>query len=131
MPTFLLTHWVRDRQRGRRLSLERAVQLQTSETAAIYGFDDRGTIEVGKRADLNIIDFDRLDPGLPEMHYDLPTGAKRFLQKPTGYVATIVAGQIVWDNGRDTGARPGRLIRAGRAGQAGACPPMTSTACVS
>lgn len=112
-PTFMLTHWVRDRKRGERISLERAVQLQTSATASIYGFNDRGTIEVGKRADLNIIDFDKLAVGQPKIHFDLPTNAKRFLQKPEGYVATIVAGQIVRENGRDTGARPGRLIRGG------------------
>lgn len=112
-PTFMLTHWVRDRKRGGRLSLERAVELQTGITASIYGFDDRGVIAVGKRADLNLIDFDNLSIGYPEMHYDLPTGAKRYLQKPEGYVATIVAGQIIRQDGKDTGARPGRLIRAG------------------
>jgi N-acyl-D-aspartate/D-glutamate deacylase len=94
------------------MSLERAVQLQTSATAAVYGFDDRGSIEVGKRADLNIIDLEKLYIGRPEIHFDLPTNAKRFLQKPEGYVATFVAGQIIRENGEDTGARPGRLIRA-------------------
>lgn len=112
-PTFMLTHWVRDRKRGGRLSLERAVELQTGITASIYGLDDRGVIAVGKRADLNLIDFDNLSIGYPEMHYDLPTGAKRYLQKPEGYVATIVAGQVIRQDGKDTGARPGRLIRAG------------------
>jgi len=111
-PTFMLTHWVRDRKRGKRMSLERAVQLQTSVTADVYGFKDRGSIEVGKRADLNIIDLEKLYIGRPEIHYDLPTNAKRFLQKPEGYVATFVAGQIIRENGEDTGARPGRLIRA-------------------
>jgi N-acyl-D-aspartate/D-glutamate deacylase len=110
-PTFMLTHWARDRTRGDRITLERAVQLQTSATASIYGFTDRGTIEVGKRADLNIIDFDKLSVGQPKMHFDLPTNAKRYLQAPQGYVATIVAGTIIREHDRDTGARPGRLIR--------------------
>jgi len=112
--TTMLTHWVRDRSRGERLPLEWVVRKMTSETASLYGLDDRGLIKEGKKADLNVIDFDRLRLDRPEMVYDLPGGARRLLQRAAGYVATIVSGEVVMRNGRDTGARPGRLVRGAR-----------------
>ncbi|MCU1453304.1 MAG: putative D-aminoacylase [Acidimicrobiales bacterium] len=111
MPTYLLTHWVRDRTRGERLPLELAVQLQTGRTAATYGFTDRGTIEPGKRADLNLIDLDGLTLRPPEMVHDLPAGGRRLVQRADGYEATIVAGEVTFERGEPTGARPGRLVR--------------------
>jgi N-acyl-D-aspartate/D-glutamate deacylase len=112
-PTYLLTHWVRDRARGPRLGLERAVHLQTGRTAATYGLGDRGTIEPGKRADLNLIDLDGLRLRAPEMTHDLPAGGRRLVQRADGYKATVVAGEVTFTDGEPTGARPGRLVRAG------------------
>jgi N-acyl-D-amino-acid deacylase len=111
MPTYLLTHWARDRERGPRLDLEQVVRLQTARTAAVYGFDDRGTIEPGKRADLNVIDFDGLALCAPEMVFDLPAAGRRLVQRADGYRATVVAGQVTYEDGQATGARPGRLVR--------------------
>jgi N-acyl-D-aspartate/D-glutamate deacylase len=113
-PTYLLTHWARDRSRGEQLPLEFVVKKQTADTAALYGLGDRGTITVGKRADLNAIDLDNLTLHRPRMVHDLPAGGGRMLQDASGYTATIVAGQVTRRNGRDTGARPGRLIRGAR-----------------
>jgi N-acyl-D-aspartate/D-glutamate deacylase len=113
MPTSMLTHWTRDRTAGARLTLPQAVRMQTSATAAAFGLTDRGTITSGARADLNVIDYDRLRLARPEMVYDLPGGARRLLQKAVGYVATVVSGQVVARDGVDTGARPGRLVRRG------------------
>jgi N-acyl-D-aspartate/D-glutamate deacylase len=112
MPTSILTHWTRDRP-GPRLSLPEAVRLQTSSTAAAFGLKDCGTIALGARADLNVIDYDRLTLARPEMVYDLPGSARRLMQRATGYLATLVGGQVVARDGEDTGARPGRLLRAG------------------
>jgi N-acyl-D-amino-acid deacylase len=112
-PTYLLTHWVRDRDRGPRLPLERAVQMQTAQTAAAYGLTDRGTIEVGKRADLNLIDLEHLAVGAPEMIFDLPAGGRRIVQRPEGYKMTVQHGEVTFEDGVATGARPGRLVRAG------------------
>jgi N-acyl-D-aspartate/D-glutamate deacylase len=112
-PTLMLTHWVRDRTRGPRLGLEYAVRRQTSDLARFYGFPDRGRIAPGLKADLNLIDFDRLKLNLPFMASDLPTGADRLMQTAEGYVATLVAGEIVQREGAETGARPGRLVRSG------------------
>jgi len=114
MPTFLLTHWARDRTRGERIALEEAVRLQTSSTAALYGFRDRGVVAPGKKADLNIVDFDALQLHAPEMVFDLPAGGRRLVQRADGYVATLVAGEVTYEDGEATGARPGRLVRAGR-----------------
>ncbi len=111
MPTYLLTHWARDRARGDRLPLETVVHKQTAGTARAVGLNDRGTIEVGKRADLNVVDFDRLRLGPPRSVADLPAGGRRILQDATGYVATIVNGVVVRRDDADTGARPGRLVR--------------------
>ena len=111
MITYLLTHWVRDRTRGERLSLEDAVHLQTGRTAATYGFGDRGEIVVGKRADLNVIDLDGLRLHEPEMVHDLPADGRRLVQRVDGYRATICAGEVTFRDGVPTGARPGRLVR--------------------
>lgn len=112
MPSYLLTHWVRDRHRGERISLEHAVHLQTQRTASVYGFTDRGSIEVGKRADINVIDLDALRLHEPHMVYDLPAQGRRLVQKVDGYKATFVAGVQTFADGVPTGARPGRLVRA-------------------
>ena len=113
-PTYLLTHWTRDRTNGPKLDLAEAVKLQTHDTAMLYGLSDRGTIEVGKKADLNVIDYDGLRLSAPEMVYDLPAGAPRLLQRADGYRATIVSGQVTWRDGVATGARPGVLVRGRR-----------------
>jgi len=112
MPTFLLTHWVRDRSRGDRLPVELAVHLQTGRTAAAYGFSDRGTIEAGKRADLNLVDLDGLRLHAPEMVFDLPAGGRRLVQGVEGYRATLVAGEVTMEDGKPTGSRPGGLVRS-------------------
>jgi N-acyl-D-amino-acid deacylase len=111
--TYMLTHWVRDR-RGPRLSLEQAVRKQCGDNARLYGLLDRGTLEPGKRADVNVIEFDRLALGQPYLAADLPAGGSRFLQRATGYRATLVAGEVTREHDEDTGARPGRLLRGRR-----------------
>jgi N-acyl-D-aspartate/D-glutamate deacylase len=110
MPSFMLTHWVRDRPAGR-LPLEQVVQKMTSVPASVYGLGDRGVIAPGKKADLNVIDLAGLQLHLPEMRYDLPAGGKRLVQTADGYDATVVAGAVIRRNGVDTGARPGKLVR--------------------
>lgn len=114
IPTFMLTHWVRDRSVGERFPLEYIVKKQTWDTARLYGFHDRGRVKPGLKADLNVIDFARLGFDSPRMIRDLPAGGPRLMQKGRGYVATLVSGEIIQTNGEDTGARPGRLVRSGR-----------------
>jgi N-acyl-D-aspartate/D-glutamate deacylase len=114
IPTFMLTHWARDRVRGDTLPLEYLVKKQTSDTAALYGLGDRGVLAPGKKADVNVIDFDRLTLRMPRLARDLPAGGGRLLQEADGYVATLVSGEITRRHGVDTGARPGRLIRGTR-----------------
>ena len=114
IPTFMLTHWTRDRSRGDRLPLELVVQKQSRDTAWLYGLRDRGVVAPGFRADLNLIDYDRLRLHRPELVHDLPGGARRLVQRADGYVATFVAGEQTWSEGEDTGARPGRLVRGAR-----------------
>ncbi|HPG29132.1 MAG TPA: amidohydrolase family protein, partial [Myxococcota bacterium] len=111
MPTYQLSHWVKGRARGPKLSLERAVQMQTHDTAALYGLTDRGTLEVGKRGDVNVIDMENLSLLPPRLVQDLPASGSRLLQGAVGYAATIVGGVVVRKDDRDTGARPGRLVR--------------------
>lgn len=114
LPTYGLTHWARDRSRGPQLSLESVVQMQTQRTAQLYGLGDRGTVEVGKRADLNVIDHAALTLRSPRLAHDLPGGGRRLLQEASGYTATVVAGAVTRRHGVDTGARPGRLVRGQR-----------------
>jgi N-acyl-D-aspartate/D-glutamate deacylase len=112
--TYMLTHWVRDRTRGERLPVELVVRKMTSDTATLYGLGDRGTLQPGMKGDVNVIDLDRLQLHRPEMVYDLPGGARRLLQRATGYTATIVSGEVVMRDGEPTGALPGRLLRGAR-----------------
>ncbi|MFZ2006175.1 MAG: amidohydrolase family protein [Stellaceae bacterium] len=114
MPSFMLTHWGRDRSRGPGLPLPLLVKMQTSETADFFGFTDRGRLKSGLRADVNVIDFDGLRLHQPEVVHDLPAGGRRLVQRVDGYRATLVAGTSVFENGDETGSRPGRLVRAGR-----------------
>ena len=113
--TFMLTNWVRDNAAGDRyhLPLEFVVKKQTRDTARLFGMRDRGPLEVGMKADLNVIDLDALAMERPEMVYDLPAGMPRLLQGARGYVATVVAGEVVQEAGRETGARPGKVVRGG------------------
>jgi len=113
-PTSNLTHWTRDRTRGPRISLERMIKAQTQDTARTVGLLDRGIIAPGYRADLNLIDFDRLRLHAPEVAYDLPTGGRRLIQKADGYISTLVAGQATYKNGAATEALPGRLVRGAK-----------------
>jgi N-acyl-D-aspartate/D-glutamate deacylase len=110
-PTFHLTHWGRDRSKGERLPIELLVRKLSAGNAALYGFSDRGVVAAGKRADLNVIDLDRLRIRPPELRYDLPAGASRILQGAEGYLATLVNGTVTRDQDADTGERPGRLAR--------------------
>jgi N-acyl-D-aspartate/D-glutamate deacylase len=109
MPTFLLTHWARDRKHG--IPLERVVQMQAHDTARFIGLTDRGTIEVGMRADLNVVDLSRLALLRPVMQRDLPAGGRRLIQHADGYVATLVAGVVIAEHGQLTGTGPGQLVR--------------------
>jgi N-acyl-D-aspartate/D-glutamate deacylase len=112
-PTFMLTHWARDRKRGR-FSLEHVVKMLTHDTSRYIGLTDRGTIAVGQRADLNVIDHAKLRLRRPELVADLPAGGKRLLQRAEGYRATLVAGKPIVLDGVLTGERPGRVARIGR-----------------
>jgi len=117
-PTYMLTHWARDRSRGAKLPLEEVVRMQTRETAELYGLNDRGIIAPGMKADLNIIDFEKLRILAPEMVFDLPADGRRMIQKAEGYRATIVSGVITFENGESTGEMPGHLIRGPQAAPA-------------
>jgi N-acyl-D-aspartate/D-glutamate deacylase len=110
-PTSNLTLWTRDRTRGPKLPIEQMVHLQTQRTAAALGLFDRGVIASGYRADLNVIDYDRLALDAPQVVYDLPAGGRRLIQRARGYEATLVAGEITYRAGEPTGALPGRLVR--------------------
>lgn len=111
MPTYMLTHWARDRRRGPTLPLELMVQRQTRDTARIYGMEDRGLLQPGYLADINIIDFDRLRIPPPYVAFDLPAGGRRLVQTAEGYRATLKAGETIMEDGERTGALPGRLVR--------------------
>jgi N-acyl-D-aspartate/D-glutamate deacylase len=110
-PTYLLTHWTRDRSRGEKLSIPFVISVQSRKTALSFGLADRGLIAPGYKADVNVIDYDRLHLHPPKVHYDLPVGGRRLLQQVDGYDATIVSGVVTQRGGAATGARPGRLIR--------------------
>ena len=114
-PTFLLTHWVKSRERGEKLSIEAAVHMQTQRTANCFGLDDRGRLAPGQKADVNIIDLDALAIGLPYFAADLPAGGRRLLQDAQGYSYTVASGEITYQDGKSTGARPGRVIRGRQA----------------
>jgi N-acyl-D-aspartate/D-glutamate deacylase len=109
--TYSLLHWGRDRTRGEKFPIEFLVHKHTKNNAELYGLEDRGSLEVGRRADLNLIDFDHLGLGGLEVKNDLPAGGSRILQGATGYVGTWVNGVRTRQNDMDTGARPGRLVR--------------------
>ncbi|MGA1074034.1 MAG: N-acyl-D-amino-acid deacylase family protein [Ilumatobacteraceae bacterium] len=113
-PTFMLTHWTRDRTRGPRLPLEYVVHLQTRQTAELYGLGDRGLLAPGLRADVNVIDYERLRFGKARMAWDLPGGAPRLVQKANGYRHTFCAGVETVTDDEFTGALPGRLVRGPR-----------------
>ena len=110
-PTFMLTHWSRDRSRGPTLPLEFVVKKQTYDTANLYGLHDRGVLKPGYRADINVIDYDNLTLGMPHIVQDLPANGSRLMQYARGYDYTIVKGEVTLKDGQMTGARPGRLIR--------------------
>jgi N-acyl-D-aspartate/D-glutamate deacylase len=114
LPTFMLTHWVRDRHRGARFPLEYVVRKQTLDTATLFGLSDRGVLAKGKKADANVIDMEALTLGVPKMAYDLPAGGRRLIQGARGYEATVVSGVVTRRHGVDTGARPGQLLRGVR-----------------
>jgi len=109
VPTYMLTYFSRDRERGPKMSAEFVVHKMTQDTAALYGMNDRGVIAPGYKADINLIDYDKLRLRNPEMIYDLPAGGKRLIQEAEGYVATICSGVITYREGVHTGALPGRL----------------------
>jgi len=112
IPTFMLTHWVRDRANG--LPLELVVSKMTRDTARLYGLGDRGVIAPGMKADLNVVDLEGLSLSLPELVFDLPGGARRLIQKASGWTSTIVSGEETFADGVETGARPGVLVRGAR-----------------
>ena len=109
--TYMLTHWTRDRIRGSRLPLPWAIKRLTSDNAQAIGLKDRGIIRRGAKADINVIDYDRLNVRAPEVVYDLPSRGRRLIQRTEGYLATLVSGQIVTRESQGTGALPGRLVR--------------------
>ena len=111
MPTFIMTHWGRDRTRGEKMSLEFIVESLTSKTARAFGMFDRGEIREGMIADLNVIDFDALQLHRPEALFDLPAGGRRLVQRADGYDYTIKAGEVIFEGGEHTGALPGKLVR--------------------
>lgn len=110
-PTFLLQHWVQHKDPTRRVKLASAIHWLTSKPAAAVGLHDRGLLKPGYRADINILDLDRLHLPAPHVVRDLPSGGKRLTQSAEGYRATLVLGKVILENGVPTGALPGRLIR--------------------
>ncbi|HMN82605.1 MAG TPA: amidohydrolase family protein [Burkholderiaceae bacterium] len=110
-PTFFLTRWARDAQPAQRIPLPQAIAALTSEPARLAGLNDRGRLAVGMKADINVIDFDRLKLQVPFIRHDLPAGGRRMHQLADGYVASIVSGEVTYRNGQPTGALPGRLVR--------------------
>lgn len=112
--THMIAHWTRDRTRGPKLPLEFVIRRITRDSALALGLADRGLVAPGMKADLNVIDYDRIGMRVPEMRYDLPAGGKRLVQEADGYVATILSGAITYRNGVATDALPGRLVRGGK-----------------
>ena len=111
LPTFMLTHWTRDRTRGVRLPVESVVHMLSAKPARAIGLTDRGVLAPGMAADLNLIDLGALKLGTPKIVSDLPSGAPRLLQLASGYRATVVNGTVTRENDADAGARPGALLR--------------------
>ena len=124
--TFMLQHWVRDRQ-GKRIPLERAIKRQCHDTARLYGFEDRGVLAPGLLADLNVIDFESLALQLPTVAFDLPAGGRRLLQQAKGYDFTIKSGRVTFHNGQPTGDYPGRVIRGPQPAPSVTSPPVSAT----
>jgi N-acyl-D-amino-acid deacylase len=118
MPSYMLSHWVRDRSRGERMPVETAIRLQTSDTAKLYGLGDRGVLAPGMKADVNVIDLDALRLHAPQMVFDLPAGGRRLIQRAEGYKFTILSGEVTFQDGVPTEAMPGKLIRGPQAGPA-------------
>ena len=114
-PTYLATYWGRDAPSADRLPIEWVVKRQCADTAALVGLHDRGVLAPGYRADINVIDHNKLAISVPEMLYDLPANGKRLVQRAAGYVATLVAGEVTFRHGEATGARPGKLVRGAQA----------------
>ena len=114
-PTSNLVQWTRDRTRGPKLSIEKMIKAQCRDTAETVGLFDRGLLSPGYRADINVIDYDRLTLKSPSVAYDLPTGGRRLVQRASGYTATLVKGQVTYRNGTPTDALPGRLLRGAQA----------------
>ena len=110
-PTYMLTHWARDRSRGDKLPLPWLIRRHTHDTATLFGLHDRGVLAPGMKADCNVIDFANLRVRLPQMVDDFPMGGRRLVQRADGYVATVVSGAITYRNGVATGAQPGRIVR--------------------
>lgn len=111
MPTFIMTHWGRDRTRGDKMTLEFIVKSLTSSTAHAFGMFDRGQLTEGMIADINVIDFDALRLHRPEAVFDLPAGGRRLVQRAEGYDITIKSGEVIFNNGQHSGALPGKLVR--------------------
>ena len=116
-PTYMLSHWARDRADG--LPLEFVVKKMTRDTAHLYGLEDRGVLAPGFKADLNLVDLENINLRLPEMVFDLPAGARRLIQRADGWKATICSGEVTFEDGAHTEARPGRLIRGGQSSPLG------------
>ena len=111
IPTYLLTHWVRDRSRGDRLPLEWIVKRQTGDNSKFFGLHDRGVLAPGMKADINVIDLDRLNLKPPHIVHDLPAGGRRLVQEAEGYIATVQSGRVTFENGVHTGELPGMFVR--------------------
>jgi N-acyl-D-aspartate/D-glutamate deacylase len=124
--TFMLQHWVRDRE-GHRMPLERAIKRQCHDTARLYGFEDRGLLAPGLLADLNVIDLESLQLNLPTVAFDLPAGGRRLLQTASGYDCTIKSGQVTFRDGVATGEYPGRVIRGPQPEPESSTPPATAS----
>jgi N-acyl-D-amino-acid deacylase len=113
MPSFIISHWARDRNKGEQFDLEFLVKKLSRDTAEAYGMFDRGLLQTGYLADINIIDFDALTLHRPEAVHDLPTGGKRLVQRVDGYRHIIKRGQTIFQDNEHTGALPGKLVRGG------------------
>jgi N-acyl-D-aspartate/D-glutamate deacylase len=110
-PTYLIQHWARDRTRGEKIPLEFLIHAQTLRNAQALGMNDRGALLLGMKADINLIDFEKLDLSPPMMINDLPAGGRRLVQKAQGYMATLVSGKVVMEQGEASGELPGQLVR--------------------